>query len=85
MNQSIIFTDLVEWLPVERQVRFIAQQNGVNIGCLVGLPLLTKLSGTQADETNAMQLFEDVRFDLEDKAESLIEDEAFDEEGQIRL
>jgi len=85
MNQSIIFTDLVDWLPAEQQIKFIAQQHGLNIVCLAGLPLLTKLSGIPADETNALQLFEALRFDLEDMAELLIEDEAFDEQGQIRL
>jgi hypothetical protein len=84
MNQSVIFTDQ---LYVEtNSVKFIAQQQGMNISCFAGFTLISQLCDNHlVNATNAASLFEQCRFDLEDKAEMLIEQETFNESGEIIL
>lgn len=82
MNQSVIFSD---HLFIEtNQVRFIAQLQGMNINCFASFGIISKLCDHQdVSQHNAAGLFEQCRFDLEDKAESLIEQEAFNDSGEI--
>ncbi|GAB7229222.1 DUF1488 domain-containing protein [Vibrio rotiferianus] len=84
MNQSILFPDMQSWDEVSQSVNFAAQQSGALIECYVTKQKLEKLSGSLIEtEQAAIKVFTDYRFDLEEIAEELIEDEAFDEEGHI--
>lgn len=84
MNQSILFSDQLEWNQELGMVEFHAQQAGMLIVCLVGLEKLARLNGlNEVAKEQAFECFEAVRFDLEEIAESLIEDEAFDEQGRV--
>ncbi|MEF1211787.1 DUF1488 domain-containing protein, partial [Vibrio alginolyticus] len=54
------------------------------IECFVTKQKLEKLSGSLIEtEQAAIKVFTDYKFDLEEMAEELIEDEAFNEEGHI--
>ncbi|HBF45892.1 DUF1488 domain-containing protein [Shewanella frigidimarina] len=84
MNQSVIFTDQV--YPETNQVKFIAQQQGVNINCYASFSVISELCDKQVvSGSNVVCLFEQCRFDLEDQAEALIEQEAFNGSGDIIL
>ncbi|WP_039987195.1 DUF1488 family protein [Vibrio owensii] len=84
MNQSILFPDMQSWDEASQSVNFAAQQSGALIECYVRKQKLEKLSGSLIEtEQAAIKVFTDYRFDLEEIAEELIEDEAFDEEGHI--
>ncbi|TOG20808.1 DUF1488 domain-containing protein [Vibrio parahaemolyticus] len=84
MNQSILFPDMQSWDEVSQSVSFAAQQSGALIECFVTKQKLEKLSGSELDTEQAViAAFIDYRFDLEEIAEELIEDEAFNEEGHI--
>ncbi|EPN3982347.1 TPA: DUF1488 domain-containing protein [Vibrio parahaemolyticus] len=84
MNQSILFPDMQSWDEVSQSVNFVAQQSGALIECFVTKQKLEKLSGSELDtEPAVIAAFIDYRFDLEEIAEELIEDEAFNEEGHI--
>jgi hypothetical protein len=84
MNQSVIFNDQV-YLETN-QVKFVAQQQGVNINCYVSFSAISELCDKQiVSGSNAVCLFEQCRFDLEDQAEALIEQEAFSDSGNIIL
>ncbi len=84
MNQSILFPDIQLWDEVSQSVNFSAQQSGALIECFVTKQKLEKLSGSLIEtEQAAIKVFTDYRFDLEEMAEELIEDEAFNEEGHI--
>lgn len=84
MNQSILFPDIQSWDETSQSVNFPAQQSGALIECYVTKQKLAKVSGLAIeDEQQAITAFIACRFDLEDVAEELIEDEAFDEEGYI--
>ncbi|EDP57714.1 DUF1488 domain-containing protein [Vibrio sp. AND4] len=84
MNQSILFPDMQSWDQVSQSINFAAQQAGALIECYVTKQKLEKLSGSQIEtEQAAIDAFIDFRFDLEEIAEELIEDEAFNEEGHI--
>lgn len=84
MNQSILFPDMQSWDEASQSVNFAAQQSGALIECYVTKQKLKKLSGSLIEtEQAAIKVFTDYRFDLEEIAEELIEDEAFDEEGHI--
>ncbi|WP_076541702.1 DUF1488 domain-containing protein [Shewanella sp. UCD-KL21] len=91
MNQSVIFTDLVEWNTQQQTMLFIGQVQGMNINCIVSKERLLQLSGQQTATEQSMQaeqafaLFERVRFDLEDIAEEMIEAEDFDQQGNITI
>ncbi|MDW6018525.1 DUF1488 domain-containing protein [Vibrio plantisponsor] len=86
MNQSILFPDMQEWNSELQAVTFPAQQSGALIECIVTLDELAKISGvTISSEQEALAAFEMVRFDLEELAEELIEDEAFNQLGQIEV
>ncbi|EHH1173849.1 TPA: DUF1488 domain-containing protein [Vibrio parahaemolyticus] len=84
MNQSILFPDMQSWDEVSQSVNFAAQQSGALIECFVTKQKLEKLSGSELDTEQAViAAFIDYRFELEEIAEELIEDEAFNEEGHI--
>ncbi|EGQ9768214.1 DUF1488 domain-containing protein [Vibrio alginolyticus] len=84
MNQSILFPDIQSWDEVSQSVNFSAQQSGALIECFVTKQKLEKLSGSLIEtEQAAIKVFTDYKFDLEEMAEELIEDEAFNEEGHI--
>ncbi len=84
MNQSILFPDLQSWDESLQSVNFPAQQSGALIECYVTKQKLIKVSGTEIEsQQQAIEAFIASRFDLEEIAEELIEDEAFDEEGRI--
>ncbi len=84
MNQSILFPDMQSWDEPSQSVRFPAQQSGALIECYVTKQKLVKMSGSDIkSEQQALEAFVACRFDLEDIAEELIEDEAFNEEGHI--
>ncbi len=86
MNQSILFPDMQEWNSELEAVIFPAQQSGALIECVVTVKELVKISGTSINsEKEALDVFADVRFDLEELAEELIEDEAFNQFGQIEV
>ncbi|GAL27384.1 hypothetical protein JCM19239_6697 [Vibrio variabilis] len=84
MNQSILFSDQLTWNEEAGMVEFHAQQAGMLIICLVSLDKLSKLNNSsEVSKENAFEQFEEARFDIEEIAESLVEDEAFDEQGRI--
>jgi hypothetical protein len=84
MNQSILFPDIQSWKESSQSVNFPAQQFGALIECYVTKQKLAEISGAVVEcEQQAIAAFIACRFDLEEIAEALIEDEAFDEEGRI--
>lgn len=84
MNQSIIFTDLQRWDSGTQQVVFAAQVMGANINCRVSLEQLSNLAGRKIEfESEALTIFDEYRFDIEEEMEELIEKESFDENGEI--
>ena len=93
MNQSIIFSDNEQYIITLQQVEFQAQNNGVLISCVISLSYLQKLNeitnitSEQAIniETMALTLFDNVRFDIEDLAEEMINQHAFSEDEKIHL
>ncbi|WP_428774002.1 DUF1488 domain-containing protein [Vibrio sp.] len=86
MNQSILFPDMQSWSEEKQAVIFPAQQSGALIECLVTVAELTKLSGRPIEGSQqALAVFAELRFDLEELAEALIEDEAFNQRGEIEV
>ena len=86
MNQSILFPDIQSWDEDKQAVLFSAQQAGALIQCLVSITGLEKLSGqTVENEQQALEVFSQYRFDLEELAEELIEDEEFNSQGWIEV
>lgn len=84
MNQSILFPDLQTWQEDKQYITFPAQQSGLMITCIINLDNLSELTGEAIkDKNQALLAFEEYRFDIEELAEQLIEDEAFNNDGQI--
>ncbi|MDA0150661.1 DUF1488 domain-containing protein [Vibrio sp. LaRot3] len=86
MNQSILFPDIQDWNQDLQAVIFPAQQAGALIECVATLAYINKLSGQSVVEPEqALQLFIDNRFEIEEQAEELIEEEEFNQQGQVEL
>ncbi|MBE3657668.1 transcriptional regulator [Vibrio navarrensis] len=84
MNQAILFPDIQSWDEKRQVVQFAAQQSGALIQCFVEKAKLEQLTMTTiANQEQALSVFAQCRFDLEEIAEELIEEEAFDDEGHI--
>jgi len=85
MNQSILFPDIQTWDEENQSVVFPAQQSGALIECLISLEQLAKLAGREVESDQALAVFNELRFDLEELAEELIEEEEFNSSGQIEI
>ncbi|MDW6091463.1 DUF1488 domain-containing protein [Vibrio rhizosphaerae] len=86
MNQSIIFPDVQSWNEDARHIVFPAQCQGALIECIVTVAVLEELSGQSiTSQEDAIRFFSLYRFDLEELAEQLIDDEAYNALGQIDL
>lgn len=76
MNQAIQFIDRVEFSAKEKRLYFYAQVSGLLVSCFYT---------TTKNEQEALKHFTQHRFDYEDQAERLIEDEAYNADGSIRI
>ncbi|MGK8175346.1 DUF1488 domain-containing protein [Aeromonas dhakensis] len=86
MNQGILFPELADWQPHEQRIHFPAQQMGALVDCYISRRRLEKMTGLSlAREEDILRAFESVRFDIEEMAEKLIEEQAFAEDGAIYL
>lgn len=97
MNQAIIFTDNEHYNIALSQIEFQAQSQGTLISCIISLSHLKRLNeriklitdksleSDNNDQKQALDLFENVRFDIEDVAEKMINQQAFSEDGKIYL
>ncbi|MGL5814262.1 MAG: DUF1488 domain-containing protein [Aeromonas sp.] len=86
MNQGILFPDLMSWEEQAQRVHFPAQWQGARIDCYISRRRLEKLAGLSlAREEEILKAFEALRFDIEELAEKLIEEQAFGEDGAIYL
>ena len=86
MNQQILFNDNVDIHWDERLIIFYGQWAGQMIPCIVTFDALQKRTEQPLNtEAQIQSAFEMYRFELEEEAETLIEEEAFDPQGQIWL
>ncbi|MEV3807329.1 DUF1488 domain-containing protein [Aeromonas dhakensis] len=86
MNQGILFPELADWQPHEQRIHFPAQQMGALVDCYISRRRLEKMTGLSlAREEDILRAFESVRFDIEDMAEKLIEEQELAEDGAIYL
>lgn len=86
MNQSILFPDMQAWDDEQQAIVFPAQQSGALIECLISQVELERLSGQSiANSQQALEVFAQYRFDLEELAEALIEEEEFNPQGKIEV
>ena len=86
MNQGILFPELADWQPHEQRIHFPAQQMGALVDCYISRRRLEKMTGLSlAREEDILRAFESVRFDIEEMAEKLIEEQEVAEDGAIYL
>lgn len=86
MNQSVLFSDMKTWDEQRQSIFFTAQQGGALIDCWINKAGLEALSQKPVlDGPQAIQRFEECRFDIEDLAQEQIEDEAYNEAGEIEV
>jgi hypothetical protein len=91
MNQNIIFSDNEYYNNNLQQVEFQAQCQGKLITCIITVQTLVALNGQSENtiqnkmEQTALALFDDIRFDIEEAAEALIKQQAFNDDGHIYL
>ena len=75
MNQAIQFVDRVEY--DNGVITFYAMVNGLLLPCVIDLG--------KTERSDALAHFAKHRFDYEDNAQQLIEDEEFGEEGEVAI
>ncbi|UXB10268.1 DUF1488 domain-containing protein [Aeromonas dhakensis] len=86
MNQGILFPELADWQQHEQRIHFPAQQMGALVDCYISRRRLEKMTGLSlARKEDILRAFESVRFDIEEMAEKLIEEQEFAEDGAIYL
>ncbi|MBA5764118.1 DUF1488 domain-containing protein [Vibrio sp. 404] len=86
MNQSILFPDIQTWNEELNAVTFPAQQSGALIECVASVSYLSQLSEQAINGAQqALDVFEQNRFEIEEQAEQLIEDEEYNAQGMIEL
>ncbi|MDW6002291.1 DUF1488 family protein [Vibrio mangrovi] len=86
MNQSILFPDDQSWDEASQQVHFPAQCQGALVECIVAVSELEQISGQKiAGREDALSIFSQYRFDFEELAERLIENEEDNALGQIEV
>ncbi|MCK6265657.1 DUF1488 domain-containing protein [Vibrio sp. ZSDE26] len=86
MNQSILFPDIQDWNDERKVICFPAQSSGALIECSVSLSQLEIISGRSLQTAKqALDTFSEYRFDIEERAEELIEQEAFSASGSIEI
>ena len=89
MNQAIIFSDNEQYNANLQQIEFQAQCQGALITCIISSKDLCKMNPDQAhlvdDKEALLALFEGSRFDIEDIAEHMINQQDFRQDGKIYL
>ncbi|MDD1827333.1 DUF1488 domain-containing protein [Photobacterium sp. ZSDE20] len=86
MNQSILFPDIQDWDEESQSIVFPAQQSGALIKCAVSVEELSRLAGKDIEEAEqALAVFSELRFDIEELAEELIEEEEYDSSNRIQI
>jgi hypothetical protein len=80
VNQAIQFIDRVEFDEQKQRLTFYAQVSGLIVECHINTNSLML-----EDATMAKEYFETLRFDYEDLAEQLIDDEEYNSAGQIEI
>lgn len=80
MNQAIQFIDRVEFNAQNQLLTFYAQVSGLMVECIIDAQSLAI-----SDLAAAKQYFESLRFDYEELAEQLIEDEEYNSAGKIEI
>ncbi|MEZ9410515.1 MULTISPECIES: DUF1488 domain-containing protein [Vibrio] len=86
MNQSILFPDIQNWDEENQSIIFPAQQSGALIECVMSIEELSRLAGKDIEEGDqALVIFSELRFDIEELAEELIEEEEYDSSHRIQI
>lgn len=88
MNQAVLFSDDEQFNQQQQLFIFHAQSQGQLIPCLLSVDSLVKLTEQHLETINealALQLFEQYRFDIEELAEHKIQQQEFNQDGQIIL
>ncbi|MDB1122556.1 DUF1488 family protein [Vibrio algarum] len=86
MNQAILFPDIQEWNAKLEVIKFPALQSGSLIDCTISLHRLSALSrNDEIGENEVLNVFSEYRFDIEEIAEEMIEDEMFNDLDQIEI
>ncbi|MCC4819478.1 transcriptional regulator [Vibrio lentus] len=86
MNQSILFPDIQDWDEENQSIIFPAQQFGALIECVMSIEELSRLAGKNIEEGDqALVIFSELRFDIEELAEELIEEEEYDSSNRIQI
>ncbi|MGO2011835.1 MAG: DUF1488 domain-containing protein [Pseudoalteromonas sp.] len=80
MNQAVQFIDRIDYNEKTQQLTFYAQVSGLMVECIIDMQSLTI-----ADIASAQHHFELRRFDYEELAEQLIEDEEYNSTGQVAI
>ncbi|MDN3615580.1 DUF1488 domain-containing protein [Vibrio gallaecicus] len=86
MNQSILFPDIQDWDEASQSIIFPAQQSGALIECVMAIEELSQLAGKGVEGgEQALVIFSELRFDIEELVEELIEEEEYDSSNRIQI
>ena len=84
MNQAIQFPDREEWRTDVSAVVFPAMVHGMQLTCAIsGEMLASRFGGDTPEEW--LEIFQQHRWDLEEEAEGLIQDQQEDAQGWVWL
>lgn len=84
MNQAIQFPDREEWSDSEQALCFPAMVNGILLTCMMSSETLALRFGGDSP-AQWLASFQQCRWDLEDEAEQLIQQQQEDAQGRVWL
>ena len=84
MNQAIHFPDREEWRTDVSAVVFPAMVHGMQLTCAISGEMLASRFGGDTPE-QWLEIFQQHRWDLEEEAEGLIQDQQEDAQGWVWL
>ncbi|CAM7641638.1 DUF1488 domain-containing protein [Citrobacter sp. Cpo142] len=84
MNQAIQFPDREEWRTDVSAVVFPAMVHGMQLTCAISGEMLASRFGGDTPE-QWLEIFQQHRWDLEEEAEGLIQDQQEDAQGWVWL
>ena len=84
MNQAIQFPDREEWRTDVSAVVFPAMVHGMQLTCAISGEIMASRFGGDTPE-QWLEIFQQHRWDLEEEAEGLIQDQQEDAQGWVWL
>lgn len=85
MNQSVLFNDDIHWDECAQHVSFSAQCSGALVRCYLSASYLERIGINSRSNKEQVAQCQLMQFDIEEDAQSAIDDERLNEKNELWL